>query len=67
MLAMEQIEAEAVVREARVRTLRAIARANGSGGRAGELRQLDADLLARSTDLIARGRQRLKQLSAEAR
>ena len=66
-MTLEQIEAEAVVREARARTLRAIARANSSWGRVAEPCQLDTDLFARSADLIVRGRQRLKQLPAEAR
>jgi len=63
---LEQIEAEAMVWDARARTIRAVARAKVSWGCAGELCQLDTDLLGRSRELIARGRQLLKERSAEA-
>ena len=64
-MALEQIETEALVREAHSQAIRAISRANSSWARAGELCQLDIDLLARSRDLIDRGRQRLKRPSAD--
>ena len=66
-MTLEQIEAEAAVREAHAETLRAIARANSSWARAGELCRLDTDLIARSRDLIDRGRQRLKPPSFDAK
>jgi hypothetical protein len=63
-MTLKEIEADHMIRQANARTLEAIARAKGSWAKADELCRLDIDLLARSRELIARGRQRLGQGTA---